>query len=315
MSGQCRHCKEDLGVGVGFRCGGCRNVSFCDRECQGAGWPAHKTDCKEMQAANAATAATPARFTGDASRFDARALRAAAARGDAGALYNLGLCYQHGLGGVAVDFAEAVRNYRLCAASRDPPPEVFNALAICYADGTGVVADESEAARYWTLGAQAGDVESQAKLGQALQKGLGVDIDAVAGYGWCKRAADAGHPDAQCGVGVALETGYGVAKDVDEGIKWYRRAAVQGDADAMYNLGTCYFSGKGVPQSNVEFVTWLQRAKLAGNPRAGNRLDELLAAQPNPVDRAQVAAWVASVTPFPPPRRGAGAGAGAGAGW
>ena len=324
MSGQCEHCKEDLGVGVGFRCSGCRDATFCDRKCQKAGWPAHSVWCREIWAVNAAADKAPAKLTVDASGWNEAALRSVVCRvvhsGTledvelASAQFQLGLCYYHGVGGAAVDYPEAVRNFELVAAGPAPPKEVFHALASCYKKGQGVAADHFEAVRLWTRGAEAGDVQSQNMLGQVMSKGTcnldDFEIDAVAGYGWYKRAADAGHPAAQNQVGLSLQTGYGVAKDVDEAIKWFRRAAVQGDADAMYNLGMSYFLGVGVLQSLDAGLTWHQRAKLAGNTRAAKRLHEFGALNATSAGRAAHAARLAKVEPFPPPRRWAATGTG-----
>lgn len=37
----------------GKRCGGCLNISYCDRKCQAAHWGVHKGQCKQFAAARA----------------------------------------------------------------------------------------------------------------------------------------------------------------------------------------------------------------------------------------------------------------------
>lgn len=43
--------------GVANRCGGCRSVYFCGRECQRSAWAAHRADCQRIREAAAAPAA------------------------------------------------------------------------------------------------------------------------------------------------------------------------------------------------------------------------------------------------------------------
>ena len=70
--------------------------------------------------------------------------RAKAEQGDAQAQFNLGFCYDNGMG-VVKDEAEAVKWYRKAAEQGDAKAQVH--LGIWYDDGTGVVKDETKAAK------------------------------------------------------------------------------------------------------------------------------------------------------------------------
>jgi hypothetical protein len=87
-------------------CSGCRSVYYCSPECQGADWKGHKAACKVATAEREASqivrvgkgggsapaaAAAPDRVGHPASQFVA-----GASRGEAEALYRLGICYHEG---------------------------------------------------------------------------------------------------------------------------------------------------------------------------------------------------------------------------
>lgn len=69
-----------------------------------------------------------------------------AERGDADAAYNLAVVHQHG-DGIAVDFQQALRWYRIAAARGDRVAEYQ--LGLMYLTGQGVTVDEAEAHRWF----------------------------------------------------------------------------------------------------------------------------------------------------------------------
>jgi len=73
-------------------------------------------------------------------------------------------------------------------------------LALCYRNGTGVVKNEREAVRWYTLAANQGD------------------------------------SDAQYNLGVCYDSGTGVTKNESEAVRWYTLAAKQGQANAIEAL-------------------------------------------------------------------------------
>jgi TPR repeat protein len=90
-----------------------------------------------------------------------RLFRLAAAQGHADAQYSLGLMFDHGKG-VAQDFAEAVRLYSLAAAQGDAHAQVN--LGVLFCNGQGVVQDRAEAIRLFRLAAAQGDANATAFL-------------------------------------------------------------------------------------------------------------------------------------------------------
>jgi TPR repeat protein len=108
------------------------------------------------------------------------------------------VCYYFGCGGVAQDYAEAVRLSRLAAAQGHAVAQ-FN-LGCMFSTGQGVAQDHAQAARLYHLAAEQGDANAQFNLGNMF------------------------------------ECGKGVAQDRAEAIRWYRLAAAQGHAQAKTNL-------------------------------------------------------------------------------
>ena len=276
---QCHHCgaREAPGVPTMSLCGGCFMVSYCDAKGQKADRAAHRERCNEHKSRREADMAAPPTLDGDASGFDAAALRRAANAGDAAAMGGLACCYKVGAGGVDVDFDEAFRWYRRAVDVPAPSAAAYFYLAQCYYFGHGTRKDPVEAVRLYNIAAEMGFAEAQFSYGLCLQCGEGVPYNPVDAFTWLKRAADAGLADAQCNVGHALETGHGVEEDKALGVVYLRRAVDQGDATAMYNLGIFYAKGAGVPRDPSLAVLWLKRAHDAGEPDAKKLLAALTA--------------------------------------
>ena len=306
----CKACgkrEEELGGLLMMRCARCFNVSYCDGDCQKAHWAAHKAYCKERAAAIAAAKAQPPPLVGGRDDYDAVALRRAADAGDALAMIRLGICYQLGIGGVGVDFAEGVRWYTRATEARNPPAAAYYNLASCYYRGDGVLKNFPDAVRLYRIAAEMGHALAQYMLGQCLQCGEGVPYNPVEAFKWMKHAADAGQADAQRTVGYALRNGLGVPEDKAAGIVYYRRAAHQGDATAMYNLGLCYKNGDCVPRDMPQAFAWYTRARDAGEPSAAKALAEI-APHLIPAQRAEVDQLLAAPLPRPASTAPTGAG-------
>jgi TPR repeat protein len=86
--------------------------------------------------------------------------------------YVVGWCYDNGCGGVAQDYAEAVRLYRL-AADQGHAAAQFNLGNMLYT-GEVVAQDYAEALRLYRLAAAQGDADAQFNLGHIFENGQGV---------------------------------------------------------------------------------------------------------------------------------------------
>ena len=160
-------------------------------------------------------------------------VRARADAGDANEQYNLAFMYHQGQG-IARDYGEAVRWYRLAAAQGYLSAQ-YN-LGIIYDNGRGVAKNAAEAVRWYLLAADQGHASAQYNLGFMYANGQGVAQDDAEAVRWYLLAADQGHVRAQFSLGKMYRAGLGVTRDQSEALKWFQAAARQGDKDAERNL-------------------------------------------------------------------------------
>ena len=137
-----------------------------------------------------------------------------------------------------------------------------------YYGKNGVAQDYSEAVKWFRMSAEKGDAMAQLELGRCYAKGNGVSQDYREAIKWFRMSAKQGNPIAQCNLGNGYINGEGVSQDFSEAVKWYRKAAEQGDAQAQCNLGVCYIKGEGISQDYVEAIIWFKKAAEQGNSTA-----------------------------------------------
>jgi TPR repeat protein len=103
-------------------------------------------------------------------------------------------CHGEGCGGVAQDYAEAARLYRL-AAAQGHADALLN-LGYMFANGQGVAQDHAEAVRLYSLAAAQGNALAHFKLGFMFEKGTGVAQDRAQAIRLYRLAAAQGQADA-----------------------------------------------------------------------------------------------------------------------
>jgi anti-anti-sigma factor len=127
-----------------------------------------------------------------------------------------------------------------------------------------------------TAGADAGNAESQYKLGRCYEHGLGVEQSFSAAAHWFALAAAQHHIEAQFALAHAYAFGMGVPKDYGRALELYREAAERGHVLAAYFLGMSYDFGIGVEPNQAEAIEWYREAAAAGDQRATEALTHLL---------------------------------------
>ncbi|MDE3046059.1 MAG: sel1 repeat family protein [Verrucomicrobiota bacterium] len=159
----------------------------------------------------------------------------------------LGWCYEHAIGNLPKDRAEAVRLYKLSAEQENAFGRAC--LGSCYQRGVGGL-DHSviKAVELFRLSANQGDSLGQALFGWCFSFGLG-DL-----YQNKKRAlelyqASAAQDDSlgQAYLGDCYACGaVGLSKSIEKAIEFYKSSVEQKNGYGLYQLGLCYEKGEGV---------------------------------------------------------------------
>lgn len=171
-------------------------------------------------------------------------------------------------------------------------------LGLNYLDGSGVAANEAEAARWFERSANQGNPIAQYRLGTLYERGRGVHADAAKAVQLYQAAAKAGNRKAMHNLAVAYAQGSGVQKDYNLAAQWFLKAADLGLSDSQFNLAVLYERGMGVPQSLLDAYKWYAVAAAHGDTESKSRIDAL-ATQLSPDDRAAAQRSADSFKPVP----------------
>ena len=104
-----------------------------------------------------------------------------------------------------------------------------------YDKGQGVARDYAEAIRLFRLAADQGVAAGQIGLGFRYAQGQGVAQDYVEAVRWFRLAADGGDPEGQYNLGFMYAKGQGVPKDYIQAHLYFSLAAAQGMKEAVRN--------------------------------------------------------------------------------
>lgn len=197
-----------------------------------------------------------------------------AKKNDAKAQYQLGLCYELGIG-TAADHKEAVRWYTKAAKSN---PDAMHQMGFLEAMGYGSSKpDDKEALKWYLKAAEAGHVQSMFKVGFYYERGMGLKAaDLTEAFNWYKKAAEQNVLEAQLQLGRMYQTGQGTTQDYSEAVKWFRKAADAGFAPAQYAMGSAYSLGQGVNRDYIEAYKWLIIASNTGSDDAARRRESMV---------------------------------------
>jgi localization factor PodJL len=148
-------------------------------------------------------------------------------------------------------------------------------VAVRFADGRLVPANNEEAARWFKRAAKKGLAPAQFKLATLYERGLGVKKDLIAARDLYRAAADKGHGKAMHNLAVLYAEGIDDAADYRTAAQWFRKAADHGIIDSQYNLAVLYARGVGVEQNFAEAYKWFYLAANEGDNDAAKKRDEV----------------------------------------
>jgi localization factor PodJL len=173
-------------------------------------------------------------------------------------------------------------------------------VAMRFADGHGVPANNAEAALWLERAARQGLAPAEFRLGGLYEKGLGVKKDLAKARDLYLTAADKGNGKAMHNLAVLYAEGIDGSPDYTNAAHWFREAAGRGVTDSQFNLGILYARGIGVAQNFAESYKWFALAASQGDGDSSKKRDEVGAKlDQQSLTAAQLA--VKTFTPQPQP--------------
>ena len=146
--------------------------------------------------------------------------------------------------------------------------DVGNALE----KGIGAAKDSSKAAEWYQKAASQGLGKAEAALGSAYIQGKGVPKDLIKGAELLVRAASRNDPSGEFQLGQAYRTGNGMEQDITKAVELFNKAASQNYLPAMASLGDMYLEGKDVPLDPQRGLQLLQKAADGNDARGLSNL-------------------------------------------
>ena len=126
----------------------------------------------------------------------------------------IGEDYYYGRNGKEQIYAKATRWYRKAAGNGHMYAQ-YN-LGWCYEKGLGVAALPVEAAKWYRKAAEQGHAPSQCNLGLCYETGEGAVKDLSMAVSWYRKSAEQNYLAAQCNLGFCYKNGIGVKQDEAE---------------------------------------------------------------------------------------------------
>jgi localization factor PodJL len=167
-------------------------------------------------------------------------------------------------------------------------------IAVRYAEGRGVPADQTEAAHWFERAADKGLTPAQFRYASQLEKGLGVKKDLPRARKLYLAAAAKGNGKAMHNLAVLYAEGIDGKPDYISAAQWFHKAALRNIADSQYNLGVLCARGLGVGKSYTDAYKWFALAANQGDKESAKKRDDIA----THMDAAEMAAAQASIKSF-----------------
>ncbi|WP_237481903.1 tetratricopeptide repeat protein [Lichenibacterium dinghuense] len=148
-------------------------------------------------------------------------------------------------------------------------------VGLRYSEGRGVARDPQQAAAWFSKAAASGSAPAEYRLGSAYEKGAGVERDPALAMSWYGKAAEAGNIRAMHNLAVMSAEGAGGKPDYAKAAQWFGKASTYGVRDSQFNLAILYARGLGIEQSLPQSYTWFAIAAAEGDEDAAKKRDEV----------------------------------------
>lgn len=194
--------------------------------------------------------------------------------------------------GVRQDSA-AARKWLEAAAAKGNADALFTLGSMALMSGSGEAKNRS--IELLKRAAEKGNTAAAYNLGLVYLQGTAAPKEPAIAAEWFARAADKDQPDALYALATLHRDGNGVPKDLGETARLLQRADEIGSPVATTELAIMVFNGTGVPRNEARAAELFRKAALAGNAIAQNRYARILSAGRGvPQDKIAAAAWHAA---------------------
>lgn len=190
------------------------------------------------------------------------AFRRASDGGYAPAQRELGFMYEMGLG-VVEDDKEAERLYSLSAVQGYPA--AMTNLAVMYINGDVAKSKKEFALKLLHEAADMHYADAEIVLAKMYREGVFLKKNKQKSFEHFTKAAEYGSSDAMGILGWVYETGQSVEKSPELAVKWYREAAECGNDNALFRLGVLYYTGTFVKEDHEEAFKNFKMSAELGN--------------------------------------------------
>jgi localization factor PodJL len=163
-----------------------------------------------------------------------------------------------------------------------------------YAEGRGVKEDTAAAAKWYEKAAEGGLAVAEYRIGNFYEKGIGVARDIQKSKTWYQLAAEQGNASAMHNLAVLFAMAADGVTDNKSAAEWFQKAADLGVKDSQFNLGILAAKGVGMPQNLEESYKWFALVAKTGDKDAAAKRDEIAnALRPEQLEhaRASVELW------------------------
>ncbi|CAK9158646.1 unnamed protein product [Ilex paraguariensis] len=179
---------------------------------------------------------------------DFQILEYQAQKGNAGAMYKIGIFYYFGLRGVRRDHAKALSWFSKAVEKGEP--RSMELLGEIYAKGAGVERNYTKALEWLTLASRQQLYSAYNGMGYLYVKGYGVEQkNYTKAKQYFEKAADNKEAGGFYNLGVMYLKGIGVKRDLELACKCFLKAANAGQAKAFYQLAKMFHTGVGLKKN------------------------------------------------------------------
>jgi len=166
----------------------------------------------------------------------------------------------------------AIQSYRQAADKGDA--DAMFKLGLCYFNGDGVSQDKKKAIELIKHAVDNDSADAMNCLAKLYLSGREIGQDKKKAIELFQRAVGLGNSDAMYNLGVCHFDADGVRQDKKTAILFFELAAGKGNVDALNRLGICYLNGDGKPEDEKKAKEYFQLAAKKGSTDAMHKLAE-----------------------------------------